>query len=201
MSWFTSSSAPLGEEPRKKTRQPITAAEFKRVLETTDRIEAPYPQRYLGMGSIIDLEDKAVMLQKVLEYWEPAARIFDYYSCSYLDQGTLKGDLLQDFLFKAGVTYCNTTGATKFKESQVILEEHGLKGYMDGVLDFHKMKALGHSKGPQPLKEDQETKWVIMEAKETGDRNYSSWGFPEDLRRHGWYWAWSSLVCERYQVY
>lgn len=180
MSWF-SSSQPLNKETRKRTRQPITAAEIKRVLELGERWEAPYPQRYLGMGSILELECPFIMLEKIYQYWAPQPRVFDYYSCSYLDQGTLKGDLLQQFLFKAGVTYCNTTTSDKFVERPVILEDYGLKGRIDGILDFNKVKAFGSTKGPQEVPEDAKDRWVIMEAKETGDRNYSKWIFPEDL--------------------
>lgn len=112
------------------------------------------------------------MRDHIINYWSPPVEFHTYQRMSFTKQGSLKHDIIQEIMHRAGLTYCK---AEEFKEYYIKDADSGMAGKVDFILDFDKIKAVGHSKGKQKYVTPKGVKWICSDIKETGTRRYDEW--------------------------
>ena len=161
----------LSEE--KPKRSEISAACLERILDNSPTTLEPYPLLSLYPSMIYDMTPQ----DAVLAHWCPEISVEPWKKLMYTSHGNAAEKVIQRGLFRAGVLDCPHSF---FQETKVYCPVLGVSGRMDGVAYKERLKALGHSKGPQAYDGDELTR-VILELKETSHFQYGKIKSARDL--------------------
>lgn len=166
----------------KRFSSPVPTTCMARLLEDTDLTEEGYPKNNLYCSNIGDPEWS--LSENILAFWRPTHRKKNIFSQIYMEQSTVKHQIIQDFWFDTGVLHPRHTGILKyssgeevevFEEIKAYLPDYGLKGKIDLILpDEEYLKALG-AKKPPALDELPERKgWRVGDIKECSEHVYKT---------------------------
>ena len=174
--WFGHISTPM-----KRKRPPISGAEIKRLANLNNKVREAYPMKRLGMGDVILLEDDEYMYNKMFDYFNPRDSEINYKSDFYFTAGDVGGYLLQNRLFRAGITFCDPE-ENNHKEYKIEDHERGIAGRPDLIMDYDRLKLFGKNtpltgeeleKAIKALPE--EIQWEVFEIKQAAVAWYKNW--------------------------
>lgn len=161
-----------------RSKQPIAATEFQRVLERFPESQLSYPTISLSPSMLCE----KTIPEIVAQYYSTESNDTDWKLAIYSNHGDGAAKVIQEYLFRAGVLEC---GATRFSEQTIYCPELGVKGRLDGILYPDRLKYLGTVRTPQdfplfPVFDEPENR-VILEIKETNDFQFGGIRSPEDI--------------------
>ena len=168
----------------------ITWAAVDRLANQNPVVREKYPPDRLHMGSIIEMRNKEVFREKLVDWWRPKlTENIDHGLNLYLSYGTLYGDTLQNRLNEVDhITFCDVKPHREYK---IIDEDHGLSGRVDLLIDVEAVKLLGaktlknlekdEKSPPYYLPLDHIAEFHPFEVKQTSEMKYKKWETYLDL--------------------
>lgn len=181
--WFQKPMETVKANPIK--RQPLPAAVLERCCNLNSIPRPARPQKHLYVSQLYKLAEPKAMREALISYWLPVEGTIDYRGALFTSMGKLIEDIYVKQLIAADVAKCTDLECTDPEgQHSLRLEELGISGRLDAIVDFNKIKKLGAKTPKKDAEEVEESYWVLNEVKTTGVEKYKFWNefekLPED---------------------
>lgn len=178
--WFLK-EGDMGEAPKKKSTgtrfsSPLPTTCMTRILDEVEIFEDNYPKNNLYCSNIGDPDWD--LGTEILAFWRPSQRKKDLFGQMYMEQSSLKHQLIQNHWHETGLmhplhTKENEEGEKEFKEVKAYIPEYGLKGKIDLILPNPSfLKELGAKTAPE--KRPEQKGWTVGDIKECSSHVYKT---------------------------
>jgi len=181
--WFQASMGNVKKAPVK--RQPLPATVLERCCDLAIIPRPTKIQKYLYVSQLYKLAEPKEMKDALISYWMPSDSSINYRGALFTSMGKLIEDIYVKQLINAELAKCTDDTCTDPEDQHSLrLEELGISGRLDAIVDFNKIKKLGAKTPKKDKEEDEKSHWVLNEVKTTGSEKYKFWNefekLPED---------------------